>query len=238
MKLRINEMAIASTDSIIRALEERGFRDLVTSHFKNGLPKEHISYSKDYFDRTSKKDVNWEVNIYPYTGEIEVTEYVHDVPTSDDFNLSGVKRIRTPEDVYKVDDWASSIRATSWEEEEDEEEFDEDDYYDVDEEEFDDFDSTLEEDRKPGVDIKPFYKLSGYRKLKELGYEDDDEENIITKVYPSGMVVIVDKKFGTVEAVDENGSVDVPEDLECIADFNDAVNLDNEAKVNFTRVKW
>lgn len=233
MKLRINEMVIASTDSIIRALEDCGFKDLVTSHFKNGLPKEYISYSKDYFDRTSKKDVNWEVNIYPYTGKIEFTEYVYDEPTGEALNTSGIKTIRTPEDVYNLDKWASSIRATNWGDEEDDYEFDDDDY---------EFDDDLDEDylveRKPGVDIKPFYRLSGYRKLKELGYEDDDTENIITKIYPSGMVVMVDKKYGTVEAVDENGSVDVPEDLECIADFNDAVNLDNEAKVNFTRVKW
>lgn len=95
-----------TTLDIIRKLDELDYYGIKPIQFgKDTL----MSFSKNYFtDEVKSNGVS--VDIDPLNGDVTVTEFIYDVDGEDLTDLCPVKKVRTVNDVIKIDHWAKNIR--------------------------------------------------------------------------------------------------------------------------------
>ena len=99
------------TQAVINKLEELGYYGTGAIPFGNNTI---MSYSNNYF--TDKKQSSG-VTVYidPIDGDVEVQEFVYDVDGEDLTDLCPVKKVRSPQDVVKIDRWAKGIKKAKYE---------------------------------------------------------------------------------------------------------------------------
>lgn len=95
-----------TTLDIIRKLDELDYYGIKPIQFgKDTL----MSFSKNYFtDKVKSNGVT--VDIDPLNGDVTVTEFIYDIDGEDLTVLCPVKKVRTVNDVIKIDRWANNIR--------------------------------------------------------------------------------------------------------------------------------
>lgn len=98
------------TQAVMNKLEELGY------HGTGAIPFGNItimSYSNNYF--TDKKQSSG-VTVYidPIDGDVEVQEFVYGVDGEDLTDLCPVKKVRSPQDVVKIDRWAKGIKKAKY----------------------------------------------------------------------------------------------------------------------------
>ena len=95
-----------TTLDIIRKLDELDYYGIKPIQFgKDTL----MSFSKNYFtDKVKSNGIT--VDIDPLNGDVTVTEFIYDIDGEDLTDLCPVKKVRTVNDVIKIDRWAKNIR--------------------------------------------------------------------------------------------------------------------------------
>lgn len=98
------------TQAVMDKLEELGYYGTRAIPFGNSTI---MSYSNNYF--TDKKQSSG-VTVYidPIDGDVEVQEFVYDVDGEDLTDLCPVKKVRSPQDVVKIDRWAKGIEKAKY----------------------------------------------------------------------------------------------------------------------------